>query len=1356
MKKKNNNTLWVAIAALIIFIGGVIWGIERKAEIGRLENMVIADKPVISFNFLEDKNQTIEINVGPKVIRMASEGFEGSYEKEELTTTFKHSDGRKVDRYIESKEGLKHFTDYFAAPPTCEETCLESEVYTFENAILHKANNGEVKLFYFDDLQGQAAGADPDLVSHAARSMRAEMIKSFQETDGANSLFKIPIPFVINVNGGKIPVEYTVGGEKSDQLTIRFKAQPDQYPLTLDPTLQLQSNITGEAASDRFGSIVRIADIDNDNDDDLIISSVEYNSWQGRVYIFYNDGSYATAAGSADVIITGETIGDRLGMEIATGDMDNDNDVDLIIGANAYNTSQGRAYIFYNDGTVNFGTAACSGTPALCSAANADIIITGEASSVFGWNITTGDLDNDNDADLAISGRGHNSYQGRVYVFYQDATLWGTSSCTTGCSAADADVIITGETIGDNFGGSLRIGDLDSDTDDDLAIASNFYNTSQGRVYIFYQDATLWGTSSCTTGCSAADADVIITGEAGSKFGGSLATGSLDGDTDDDLAIGAYAYNTNQGRAYILYQDGSWPTTAGAADVIITGETGSGLGWSLAISDIDDDTDQDLIGGAIEYNTNQGRAYIFYNDGTVNFGTATCSGTPALCSAADADLIFTGESTGDYFGISVASGDLDDDNDTDLAIGSHYYNAGTRQGRTYLYYQATLSAPSTTAGITNQAPFPTATPSDGGSSSSTPTIVGSDATFTVTAKDVNADQYYLAICKTDAVTVGNDTFPTCDGGKWPDANPTATNSASQATETYTTLVGDVGSNAWYAFVCDKLATASSPACYPANAAGDQGLALGTITFTGVPVDGATVTIDSIAYEFDTANNGISAGTEVDTSASVVGAEVAIALAAVEAGTSSHMIARSNVAYVYADTAGAAGNSIAMAEAGDSGAVIALSGANLAGGSADNASPFVVVSAPAIGTVTIGDTSGGGGLNPATGTATIAPDDTVYFNAAITNGTVDMYVCDSAGFTYGASPACTGTEICNVTSVNTTTDYAECSSATVASAPHAHGTYTVYIYAQNSSTYTTATGTNNHDYSVIDVAPALASYTATDAPAPTAGGSDTVDFSVSLTDGNGDNDVTAVEGVLFDDTLVGNNCTSDENDCYIDTTCTLTNVSTPGAGKLATGTDTALGADCQVTFWYNGNASANWEVHANPTDGIGKETGFADSTADVTNPALQALDLVQASLAYGTLALGKTSSRQTSTIQNMGNQTLDVFIDGDTMCTDYATCAGDTINFAQQKWYHTDTDFNWGATATAPGPYTLVDTASGTDDETGCLNRDIAVRNDHTLTTTNESIWWKMQIPINQALGSYTGQNTFSAATSTTCSAAQSY
>lgn len=111
----------------------------------------------------------------------------------------------------------------------------------------------------------------------------------------------------------------------------------------------------------------------------------------------------------------------------------------------------------------------------------------------------------------------------------------------------------------------------------------------------------------------------------------------------------------------------------------------------------------------------------------------------------------------------------------------------------------------------NDAPIIDTDPSDGGSSSATPTTIGAAVSFSATALDPGSDNYYLAVCKTDAITANNNAAPACGGGNW--CVSTSTVSGEAASCDYTTTTSDVASNAWYAFVCDhssgSLCSASS-------------------------------------------------------------------------------------------------------------------------------------------------------------------------------------------------------------------------------------------------------------------------------------------------------------------------------------------------------------------------------------------------------------------------------------------------------------------------------------------------------------------------------------------------------------------
>lgn len=104
------------------------------------------------------------------------------------------------------------------------------------------------------------------------------------------------------------------------------------------------------------------------------------------------------------------------------------------------------------------------------------------------------------------------------------------------------------------------------------------------------------------------------------------------------------------------------------------------------------------------------------------------------------------------------------------------------------------------------------------STTAIPTNVGSTVTFQATGTDGNNENYYLAICKTNAISANNNAVPTCTGGNWCISG--STTSGSPATCGYGTLQSDIESNNWYAFVCDY--SSNSVCSAMANGSGDSG------------------------------------------------------------------------------------------------------------------------------------------------------------------------------------------------------------------------------------------------------------------------------------------------------------------------------------------------------------------------------------------------------------------------------------------------------------------------------------------------------------------------------------------------------
>ncbi len=353
--------------------------------------------------------------------------------------------------------------------------------------------------------------------------------------------------------------------------------------------------ITGETTNNFFGWSLVSGDFNADGKIDLAVGAYGYSTNTGRVYLFYNDGSIPTTAATADVIITGETTANRFGYAMTAGDWNADGRIDLVIGAYSYSygNGTGRAYLFYNDGSIP------------TTAATADVIITGTGvNTAFGVSCAAGDLDGDGRVDLIVGGTNNGGdLSGKVYIFYNDGSI--------PTAAASADIIIDSETTNNIFGYAMTTGDFNADGRIDLAVGAYGYSSYTGRVYVFYNDGSI--------PTAAASADIIINGETITNyFGYAMTSGDFNADGKTDLVVGAYAYSSWTGRAYIFYNDGSIPTTAATADIIITGQaTSNSFGASLVPGNFNADGKTDLAVGAYGYSTNTGRAYIFTTEARV-------------------------------------------------------------------------------------------------------------------------------------------------------------------------------------------------------------------------------------------------------------------------------------------------------------------------------------------------------------------------------------------------------------------------------------------------------------------------------------------------------------------------------------------------------------------------------------------------------------------------------------------------------------------------------------------------------------------------------------------------------------------
>ena len=150
-------------------------------------------------------------------------------------------------------------------------------------------------------------------------------------------------------------------------------------------------------------------------------------------------------------------------------------------------------------------------------------------------------------------------------------------------------------------------------------------------------------------------------------FGYSVSdAGDVNQDGREDMIIGAPFYETDKGRALLFY-GGSMPDSV--PDLIFHGEGGLfGAAVSCA-GDVNGDGYDDIIAGAENYQENTGRVYLYFGGSVMD---------------AEPDLIFEGAAPNHWFGTAVSSaGDVNGDGYDDILIGASGF--GNYTGRTYLY-----------------------------------------------------------------------------------------------------------------------------------------------------------------------------------------------------------------------------------------------------------------------------------------------------------------------------------------------------------------------------------------------------------------------------------------------------------------------------------------------------------------------------------------------------------------------------------------------------------------------------------------------------------------------------------------------
>lgn len=567
-----------------------------------------------------------------------------------------------------------------------------------------------------------------------------------------------------------------------------------------------------------------MGDVNGDGISDFATSNYAYSTSTGIVYLVFggtSSGSVFESAqsnagefevsdidGTNGIKLIGIQINEQVGTSIHGGrDLNGDGISDIVIGAidsDRNSVNSGAAFVVFGGtdaGSVIATAQSNSGDFILSDLDGSNgFIINGEdASDNLGSAVSfVSDINDDGVDDLLVGERRYDAnYRGAFHVIFGGTTagsvisdavtgsgefditdLDGTNGFTyRGQDVQDRLANITGNTLSE-------IGDVNGDGVADFAVSTSYADryaaySSEGETYIIF-GGTAAGSAVATALGSGRFLDFsdldgtngfIVAGEPGDQSGWSVdGLDDLNGDTIDDLIIGATNYNSGDGGAFIIFGG----TDAGSA--IANAQTNSGL---FSRSDLDGSNGFLLKG--IESNNYSGRSVegdvdlnsdgiddlLILNGGDTNSGSeisdksaailfgGTSAGSAvsdALSAAGSFELsnidgtngilltnLPTGSSDAGAFNRIVGLNDFDGNGSKDIAIGIRYAN------------EAIIIFGPDAADTTQP----------------TPTIAAIDSPTsltTITGVAVNFDEDVATLETTDFITTGGLTVTTVNGG----------------------------------------------------------------------------------------------------------------------------------------------------------------------------------------------------------------------------------------------------------------------------------------------------------------------------------------------------------------------------------------------------------------------------------------------------------------------------------------------------------------------------------------------------------------------------------------------------------------
>ena len=441
---------------------------------------------------------------------------------------------------------------------------------------------------------------------------------------------------------------------KEGELVVLVDVSGATAPVVVDPLISSQLwSASASVPSSSFGwSTAGAGDVNGDGFGDVVVGAPALGDGTAFLYLGSTAGLATTAAWTQTRTNTAASFGASVS---TAGDMNGDGFSDVVVGAPAWDSGQGRVFLF-------LGSAAglATGAATTWGATTAELLGVTVASA--------GDTNQDGFADLAIASPGWDngapgSDAGRVRLYLGGAALTSTAAWTTTGAA------------GDQLGwGVAGTGDMNGDGYGDLSVGAPFYDNGTvidaGIVRVYRGSASGLSTSAWWSATTSTTLGLV---------GWSTARANdVNADGYTDLLVGAPGLSTGRCGQVMSFHGGAGLPSA--AQVWTGTDPGSSFGWSVAgAGDLNGDGYADAAMGAPWEGVYVGPL------GQPEGATSLIFGGPTGLAATPA-LVVVGGAGGALGGWSVGGiGDTNGDGYGEVILGSPGMVSSTGSGQATIY-----------------------------------------------------------------------------------------------------------------------------------------------------------------------------------------------------------------------------------------------------------------------------------------------------------------------------------------------------------------------------------------------------------------------------------------------------------------------------------------------------------------------------------------------------------------------------------------------------------------------------------------------------------------------------------------------